>query len=107
MISTEDYRKSTFSNGGGCVEVRLLEDGTIALRDSKDRSKDPHLFNQNEWIAFLAGVRNGEFDLYAAMDRRVGFLGAFARSGRRKHHLDSVSGLDATVGRRRLSPAGK
>jgi hypothetical protein len=63
MISTEDYRKSTFSNSSGCVEVRLLEDGTIGLRDSKDRSKDPHLFTQGEWVAFLAGVRNGEFDL--------------------------------------------
>ena len=98
MISTDDYRKSTFSNGGGCVEVRLLEDGMIALRDSKDRSKDPHLFNQKEWVAFLAGVRNGEFDLYAAMDRRGGLFGAFAKSGRRKRDRDSISSLNVTVG---------
>ena len=33
------------------------------LRDSKDVSKAPHVFNRREWRAFLAGVRNGEFDL--------------------------------------------
>jgi len=63
VISAEDYRKSSFSGSNGCVEVRLLEDGTIGLRDSKDRSKGPHLFTESEWVAFLAGVRNGEFDL--------------------------------------------
>ena len=63
MISTETYIKSSHSGTGGCVEVRLLEDGTIGLRDSKDRSKQPHIFTPQEWTAFLAGVRDGEFDL--------------------------------------------
>ena len=63
MISTTGYRKSSFSSSGGCVEVRLLEDGTIGLRDSKDVSKPAHHFTPVEWRAFLAGVRNGEFDL--------------------------------------------
>jgi hypothetical protein len=63
MISTKDYRKSSFSSTGGCVEVRLLDDGTIGLRDSKDVSKPAHRFTPVEWLAFLAGVRNGEFDL--------------------------------------------
>lgn len=63
MISTDEYRKSTFSSSNGCVEVRLLDDGTVGLRDSKDPSKRPHQFTPTEWIAFLTGVRNGEFDL--------------------------------------------
>lgn len=63
MISTRDFRKSTFSGNGGCVEVRRLDDGTIAVRDSKDPSLPPHHFTRTEWTAFLAGVRNGEFDL--------------------------------------------
>jgi Domain of unknown function (DUF397) len=63
MISFDDYRKSTFSGNGGCVEVRQLQDGMIALRDSKDTSLPPHHFTPQEWSAFLAGVRNGEFDL--------------------------------------------
>ena len=63
MISTDEYRKSSYSSAGGCVEVRLLEDGRISLRDSKDVSKAPHCFTANEWQAFVEGVRAGEFDL--------------------------------------------
>ena len=63
MISHDQFRKSSFSGGGGCVEVRLLPDGHVALRDSKDRSLAPHHFTPAEWRAFLAGVKVGEFDL--------------------------------------------
>jgi Domain of unknown function (DUF397) len=65
MISTEDcdYKKSSFSYSNGCVEVRRFADGTVGLRDSKDRTREAHLFTTTEWRAFLAGVRNGEFDL--------------------------------------------
>jgi len=44
------------------VEIAHLQGGLVALRDSKDISKAPHVFNSREWKAFLAGVRNGEFD---------------------------------------------
>lgn len=63
MISFDRYAKSTFSNSGECVEVRLLSDGTVGLRDSKDIAKAPHVFTQPEWRAFLLGVRAHEFDL--------------------------------------------
>ncbi len=63
MISYDQYCKSSFSGGTGCVEVRLLPDGRIALRDSKDPGLPPHHFTSTEWTAFLAGVRAGEFDL--------------------------------------------
>ena len=65
MISPSAYTKSSYSSADGCVEVQLLSDGTIGLRDSKDRSKPPHLFTSREWQAFIAGVRAGEFDLPA------------------------------------------
>ena len=55
--------KSSFSGGGGCVEVAHMPGGEVALRDTKDRSKDPHVFERGEWKAFLAGAKNGEFDL--------------------------------------------
>jgi Domain of unknown function (DUF397) len=55
--------KSSASSVTGCVEVAYLPEGLVALRDSKDISKVPHVFNRREWSAFLAGVRNGEFDL--------------------------------------------
>ena len=63
MISTDAYTKSTFSAGGHCVEVCLLPDGTVGLRDSKDITKPPHVFTGAEWGAFLSGVRAGEFDI--------------------------------------------
>jgi hypothetical protein len=63
MISTGEFRKSTFSGNGGCVEVRRLGNGSVAVRDSKDPRKPAHEFTPQEWVAFLAGVRNGEFDL--------------------------------------------
>jgi hypothetical protein len=63
VISTDAYTKISFSGGDGCVEVCFMTNGMIAVRDSKDVSKSPHFFTSREWEAFLAGVRNGEFDL--------------------------------------------
>ncbi len=63
MIAHDRFRKSSFSGGTGCVEVRRLPDGRIALRDSKHPGLPPHHFTPAEWNAFLAGVRAGEFDL--------------------------------------------
>jgi len=34
----------------------------VALRDSKDTTKAPHVFDSEEWAAFLTGVKAGEFD---------------------------------------------
>jgi hypothetical protein len=44
------------------VEVRLLPDGRIAERDSKQPGCTPKHFTPTAWKAFLAGVRAGEFD---------------------------------------------
>lgn len=55
--------KSSTSSVTGCVEVAHLPGGLVALRDSKDVSKAPHVFDQQEWTAFLQGVQNGEFDV--------------------------------------------
>ena len=61
-----EWRKSTFSGGNGdgegCVEVALLTDGAIALRDSKDPSLPPQVFTPYEWECFIAGMHAGEFD---------------------------------------------
>jgi len=45
------------------VEIAHIPDGGVAVRDSKDRSKTPHVFNRHEWECFLFGAKNGEFDL--------------------------------------------
>jgi Domain of unknown function (DUF397) len=60
------WRKSSFSNGDGgnnCVEVAVLPAGRVAVRDTKDRSRPPHVHTAAAWEAFLAGVRAGEFDV--------------------------------------------
>jgi hypothetical protein len=55
--------KSSFSAAGNCVEVAHLPGGGVAVRDSKDRVKAPHVYTGPEWVAFLAGAKSGEFDL--------------------------------------------
>jgi hypothetical protein len=54
--------KSADSGDHGCVEVAFL-DGKVGVRDTKDRSKPPHVYTKAEWTAFLAGAKRGEFDL--------------------------------------------
>lgn len=59
--ATGEWFKSTFSNGGGgCVEVAF---GGVAVRDSKDPDGPALRFTCSEWAAFLAGARDGQFDL--------------------------------------------
>jgi hypothetical protein len=53
---------SSYSAATNCVEVAHLPGGGVALRDSKDRAKTPHVYTRPEWEAFLAGAKNGEFD---------------------------------------------
>jgi hypothetical protein len=60
---------STFSdNGGGnCVEAGPLADGTgrVAVRHSHRPDAETIVYTRAEWEAFLAGVRNGEFDFFS------------------------------------------
>jgi hypothetical protein len=55
--------KSSFSSANGqCTECARLPGGGIAVRDSKNPDGPMLSFTAAEWQAFLAGVRNGEFD---------------------------------------------
>ncbi|MEJ3652131.1 DUF397 domain-containing protein [Actinomycetes bacterium KLBMP 9759] len=56
-----EFKISSFCNLGNCVEVGRLPDGSFAVRDTKDRSTTL-TFSVDEWAAFVAGVKNGEFD---------------------------------------------
>jgi hypothetical protein len=60
---------STYSanGGGGCVEAGPLSDGSgrVAVRHSKVRDGATIFYTRSEWKAFVAGVRDGEFDFPA------------------------------------------
>jgi hypothetical protein len=64
-LSPAIWKKSSHSHSNGCVEVAVVggTERKIALRDSKNQRGAILLFNPTEWAAFLAGVRDGEFDL--------------------------------------------
>jgi Domain of unknown function (DUF397) len=57
------WRTSSFSgtNGNSCVEVAVLP-ASVAVRDTKDRTRTPHTYRPTTWRAFLTAVRAGEFD---------------------------------------------
>jgi hypothetical protein len=57
------WRKSTASNpSGACVEVAALPKGEVAVRNSRFPSGPALVYTRAEITAFLAGVKNGEFD---------------------------------------------
>ena len=57
------FAKPTSSvDNGTCVEVGTCSCG-VKVRDSKDPEGSVLNFNHAEWSAFLAGARDGEFDL--------------------------------------------
>lgn len=58
------FKKSSHSpiaGGVWCVEVK--RGSTIKVRDSKNPNGDTLSFTADEWAAFIAGVKDGEFDL--------------------------------------------
>lgn len=55
------WRKSSFSESGACVEVSFAAQAVL-VRQSRDPAGPTLTFTDAEWVAFLAGVRNGEFD---------------------------------------------
>ena len=61
------WRKSQASNpSGSCVQVAELADGAIAMRNSRYPSGPALIYTRAEITAFLAGVKNGEFDVLGA-----------------------------------------
>ena len=58
------WRKSSYSgnSGGNCVEVGSAAP-LVAVRDSKDPDGPKLMFSPDEWRAFAAGIRGGEFEL--------------------------------------------
>jgi hypothetical protein len=51
------------ADGNQCVEVAVLPDRRVAIRDSKHPDEAILIYTPDEWRAFIAGARAGEFDL--------------------------------------------
>ncbi|MET8985891.1 DUF397 domain-containing protein [Nonomuraea wenchangensis] len=66
------WRKASACNAGSCVEVAPVADGGVLVRDGKDPDGPSLRFDGDEWAAFVAGVRAGEFDLSALAARMAG-----------------------------------
>ena len=64
-LTSAEWRKSSYSgtNGGNCMQVARNLPGVVAMRDSKDPHGPALIFTPDEWRAFTAGVKVGEFDL--------------------------------------------
>ena len=54
------WRRSTHCSFGDCIEVRHAG-GRVELRDS-NRPGQIVWCREHDWAAFVAGVKNGEFD---------------------------------------------
>lgn len=59
---TPRVRISSFCSDGGCVGVAADEQG-ISVLDTKVTDGPELRFTRSEWEAFVAGVKNGEFDV--------------------------------------------
>lgn len=58
MDTNPEWRTSSFSDGMQCVQVADLGDGCVGIQSSKDRDH----YTREEFAAFIAGVKTGEFD---------------------------------------------
>jgi hypothetical protein len=63
-VAVGRWVKSSYSaSNGACVEAMGLENGGVAVRDTKLGEGSPVLrFTAAEWDAFLKGAKAGEFD---------------------------------------------
>jgi hypothetical protein len=56
------WKKSSFSDTANCLEMRVLGDGGIAVRNSNHTDGGQLVFTRDEMNAWLAGCKAGEFD---------------------------------------------
>ena len=60
----DKFARSTFCSGGSCVEVhRDVGDRLVRVRDSKRQGSPVLSFSTEEWRAFIAGAKEGQFDV--------------------------------------------
>lgn len=57
-----DWRRSSLCSSGACIEV-AADGSSVYLRDSKALDGAVLRFTREEFAAFTAGVKGGEFDV--------------------------------------------
>jgi hypothetical protein len=76
QLRIANWHTSSLSSGGStCVQVAFLDQGLVALRDSKNLGKAPHLFTDAEWDAFVGGIMKGELRRPAVQGHETRCLG--------------------------------
>ena len=66
-VLTENYEpvRWTTANScaaGNCVRIAATGDGQTLIGDTKYPSGPVLRYTKDEWVAFLAGAKNGDFD---------------------------------------------
>lgn len=61
MLS-DQWKVSSYTGTNNCVEVRKAGE-RIEVRNTKDRDGGTQSYTKAEWLAFLNGVKQNEFDL--------------------------------------------
>ncbi|MFE3881611.1 DUF397 domain-containing protein [Streptomyces lydicus] len=57
------WRKSRRSNpSGNCVELAVLSDGGVAVRNSRFAAGPALVYTRDEMVAFVQGAKDGDFD---------------------------------------------
>lgn len=62
-FSKAKWFKSNHSNSLDCCVEVAFAGGLIGVRDSKNAKGPKLVFTKAEWKAFVAGAKDGEFDL--------------------------------------------
>ena len=72
-VTDADFVRSTITTStefNWCVEVARKRQG-VAVRDSENPGAGTLFFSNNEWQAFIGGVKNGEFDPVGPVAKRL------------------------------------
>ncbi|MYQ73988.1 DUF397 domain-containing protein [Streptomyces sp. SID4934] len=59
-LPVEAWKKSTYSGDthGQCIEIQAMPEGSVAVGDSKDRSRGAFVFPAAAWANFVTEAKN-------------------------------------------------
>ncbi|MCX4549593.1 DUF397 domain-containing protein [Streptomyces sp. NBC_01387] len=60
-LPTDAWKKSSYSGDtqGQCIEIQAVPHDSVAVGDSKDRSRGAFLFPTSTWADFVTGIKKG------------------------------------------------